>query len=58
MAADLCVLDAQRVLDRATYTDPFQYSEGIVHVIVNGQLVLEDGRHTGAKPGKVLRRGP
>lgn len=57
LAADLCVLDAQRVLDRSTYTEPFQYSEGIVHVIVGGQLVLEEGRHTGAKPGKVLRRG-
>lgn len=57
LAADLCVLDPQQVLDRATYTDPFQYSQGIVHVIVNGQLVLKDGRHTGAKPGQVLRRG-
>jgi N-acyl-D-amino-acid deacylase len=57
LAADLCVFDPQQVLDRATYTDPFQYSQGIVHVIVNGQLVLADGRHTGAKPGQVLRRG-
>jgi len=57
LAADLCVFDPQQVLDRATYTDPFQYSQGIVHVIVNGQLVLEHGRHTGAKPGQVLRRG-
>jgi N-acyl-D-aspartate/D-glutamate deacylase len=57
LVADLCVLDPQRVLDRATYADPFHYSEGIVHVIVQGQLVLQDGRHTGAKPGRVLRRG-
>lgn len=57
LAADLCVFDPQRVLDRATYTDPFQYSQGIVHVVVNGQLVLEHGRHTGARPGQVLRRG-
>ena len=34
----------QVVIDRATYLDPFQYSEGIVHVVVNGRLVLEDGR--------------
>jgi N-acyl-D-amino-acid deacylase len=53
--ADLTLFDPERVIDRATYTDPFQYSEGIEYVIVNGQLVLEKGKHTGAKPGRALR---
>lgn len=54
--ADLTVFDPQRVLDRATYTSPFHYSEGIVHVIVNGQRVIDKGEHTGARPGRALRR--
>jgi N-acyl-D-aspartate/D-glutamate deacylase len=53
--ADLVVFDADKVIDHATYEDPFQYSEGIVHVIVNGQHVLDDGKHTGARPGRALR---
>ncbi len=54
--ADITVFDPQRVIDRSTYTDPFQYSEGIRFVIVNGEIVLNEGEHTGAKPGKTLRR--
>jgi N-acyl-D-aspartate/D-glutamate deacylase len=57
LAADLCLFDPNRVIDRATYSDPFQYNEGIEYVIVNGQLVLDRGTHSGAKPGRVLRRG-
>jgi N-acyl-D-amino-acid deacylase len=53
--ADLTVFDPQCILDRATYTKPFQYSEGIVHVLVNGQPVMEKGEHTGARPGRALR---
>jgi N-acyl-D-amino-acid deacylase len=53
--ADLTLFDPARVADRATYEDPFQYNEGIEYVIVNGQLVLEKGKHTGARPGKALR---
>ncbi len=53
--ADLTLFDPQRVTDHATYTSPFQYSEGIVHVIVNGQSVIEKGEHTGARPGRALR---
>ena len=55
--ADLTVFDPQKVIDRATYTEPFQYSEGIEYVIVNGQLVLDGGAHTGARPGRALLRG-
>jgi len=55
--ADLAVFDPERVIDKATYTEPFQYSEGIEYVIVNGRMVLERGKHTGAHPGRALRRG-
>jgi N-acyl-D-aspartate/D-glutamate deacylase len=55
--ADVTVFDSDHVLDRSTYTDPFQYNEGIEYVVVNGVLVLERGKHTGARPGRVLRRG-
>jgi N-acyl-D-amino-acid deacylase len=56
-AADLVVFDSAAIQDRATYQDPLQYSTGVKHVIVNGQLVVTDGMHTGAKPGKFVR-GP
>jgi N-acyl-D-aspartate/D-glutamate deacylase len=55
--ADLTLFDPARVIDRATYEQPFAYNEGIEYVIVNGELVLERSRHTGAKPGKALRCG-
>jgi N-acyl-D-aspartate/D-glutamate deacylase len=54
--ADVVVFDQGRIIDRSTYETPFQYSEGIVHVIVNGEVVLEDGKHTGKRPGRVIRR--
>jgi len=55
MFADIAVFDPDRVVDRATYDEPFQYPEGIEYVIVNGRLVIQKGEHTGAKPGRVLR---
>jgi N-acyl-D-amino-acid deacylase len=55
LAGDLCLFDAAKVIDRATYTEPFQYNEGIEYVFVNGELVLERGKHTGAKPGRALK---
>jgi N-acyl-D-amino-acid deacylase len=55
MFADLTIFDADEVMDRSTYEDPFQYSEGIKYVIVNGQVVLDQGKHTGAHPGRALR---
>ncbi len=54
--ADITLFDEARVIDRSTYTDPFQYSEGIEYVIVNGQVVLDRGTQTGARPGKAIRR--
>ena len=56
-SADIAVFDAATVADRATFTDPHQYAVGIPYVIVNGQVVLDAGVHTGALPGRVLR-GP
>lgn len=56
LAADLVAFDAARVQDRATFSDPHQLSEGIEYVVVNGRLVLEKGKHTGARPGRALRR--
>jgi N-acyl-D-aspartate/D-glutamate deacylase len=57
MAADVTVFDPERAIDRATYARPFQYSEGIDCVVVNGVVVVEGGKHTGAKPGRALRHG-
>jgi N-acyl-D-aspartate/D-glutamate deacylase len=54
--ADVVVLDPERVRDRATYFEPFQYSEGIDQVLVNGALVVDEGRSTGKRPGRVLER--
>lgn len=55
MWADIIILDPERVRDRATYLDPYQYPEGIEYVIVNGGVVVRRGMHTGALPGKILR---
>jgi N-acyl-D-amino-acid deacylase len=57
MAADLVAFDPETVRARATYADPLHYSEGIPYVAVNGQLVVDEGRITEARPGRVLR-GP
>jgi N-acyl-D-aspartate/D-glutamate deacylase len=55
--ADVTVFDPATVIDRSTYLEPFQYSEGIRHVIVNGQLALDDSRPTSARSGRALRHG-
>lgn len=55
-AADIVVLDPARVRDRATFTDPHNAPEGILHVFVNGQWTVRDGVHTGARGGRVLAR--
>jgi N-acyl-D-amino-acid deacylase len=56
-AADLAVFDPQTVRDRATFEKPNQYSEGFRYVVVNGVLVVDDGKLTGKTPGVPLR-GP
>ncbi len=55
--ADVTVFDADSIKDNSTYTQPTLSPDGIDYVLVNGQLVIDHGRHTGARPGKVLR-GP
>ncbi len=54
MKADVVVFDASTVTDRATFTAPHQYAEGIRHVFVNGKPVLLDGKITAERPGRVL----
>lgn len=55
--ADITIFDPKTVADRATYENPHQYAVGIPYVVVNGQVVLDNNRHTNSKPGQVLR-GP
>lgn len=55
-AADVVLFDPATIIDRATYDDPHLYPAGIGTVIVNGTVVIDDGEHTGALPGRLLRR--
>jgi N-acyl-D-amino-acid deacylase len=55
--ADVVVFDAKTVKAPATRTQPKQFPIGIEHVIVNGRVVVAEGRHTGVLAGRALRRG-
>ncbi|HEU5317576.1 MAG TPA: D-aminoacylase [Chloroflexota bacterium] len=55
--ADVVVFDPQTVQDEATFVEPHRFASGIDHVLVNGVPVVRNGEHTGATPGRVLRRG-
>ncbi len=55
--ADIVIFDPETIQDHATYEQPHQYATGVIHVLVNGVQVLENGEHTGATPGQVVR-GP
>ena len=55
--ADIAVFDPNTIIDRSTFEQPHVLSEGVKFVFVNGALVVRDGRHTGAKPGRILH-GP
>jgi N-acyl-D-aspartate/D-glutamate deacylase len=57
MRADIVVFDPERVSAPATRRQPKQHPIGIDHVIVNGESVINEGAHTGALPGRALRRG-
>ena len=58
MAADVTVFDPATIVDHATFDDPTRPSEGIRHVILNGQLALRDGKATGVGAGHALKRLP
>jgi N-acyl-D-amino-acid deacylase len=52
--ADVVVFDPATIQDHATYAEPHQFATGVEHVFVNGKQVLDDGEHTGAKPGRAV----
>lgn len=54
MKADVVIFDSARIIDRATFANPHQYAEGVSYVIVNGMVVLDNGKMTDARPGQVL----
>ena len=56
MAADVVIFDENAVGDAATFKNPHAYSTGFRFVVVNGEVVIDGGRHTGVRSGQVLRR--
>jgi N-acyl-D-aspartate/D-glutamate deacylase len=54
LAADLVIFDADRVRSNATYAEPRRFPDGIEWVVVGGEVVVEHGRHTGVRSGRVL----
>lgn len=58
MWADIAIFDPERIGDRATYKEPSRYPAGIEYVLVNGVIVVMEGEHTGALPGRALRHRP
>jgi len=54
--ADITVFDPVNIVDKATFTEPHQYSEGIMYVFVNGVPIIEKGAYTDKYPGRVLRK--
>jgi N-acyl-D-amino-acid deacylase len=55
MWADITVFNPEVIADNATYAKPHQYPNGIKYVIVNGEIVVADGKHTKQLPGRALR---
>jgi N-acyl-D-amino-acid deacylase len=53
----MAIFDADEIIDKATFNDPHQYAIGMKFVLVNGEIVVENGTHTGKRSGKVLH-GP
>ncbi|MEM2925917.1 MAG: D-aminoacylase [Candidatus Bathyarchaeia archaeon] len=56
MRADITIFDPKKIMDRATYENPEAYPQGIEYVLVNGQMVVEEGTFRGIRPGSVIRR--
>ena len=57
MVADVVIFDPDTVIDHSTFDDPHRLSEGMSHVLVNGDVIIADGQHTQSRGGRVLRRG-
>jgi len=57
LAADLVVFNPQTIIDRANFDEPKQHPAGIDYVLVNGAVVVEEGKHTGVLKGRALRKG-
>ena len=55
--ADIAIFDAQTISDMSTFENPHQYAVGMKYVLVNGELVVAAGQHTGRRPGRILH-GP
>ena len=55
--ADIAIFDADEIIDKATFENPHQYAVGMKYVLVNGEIVVENGQHTGARPGRIIN-GP
>ncbi len=54
--ADVTIFDQEKIIDRSTFAEPHQYSEGVEYVIVNGKIAVNDGKHTGITNGRILRK--
>lgn len=54
-AADIVIFDPEKVVDQSTFSQPHQYSKGFEYVLVNGNITVSNGKHTGARAGSVLR---
>ena len=54
MRADIAMFNPDTIIDKATFDNPHQYAEGVEYVIVNGTVVLDEGKHTGVRPGGIL----
>lgn len=52
--ADVVVFDPDKIADTATFANPHQFATGVKYVLVNGKVVIDDGKHTGARPGQIV----
>ena len=54
--ADVVIFNPEKIIDKADFANPYQYSQGVEYVIINGKTVVKNGWHTGELAGKVLRK--
>jgi N-acyl-D-amino-acid deacylase len=54
--ADLVLINPEKIIDKATFENPYQYPQGIEHVLVNGEVAIENSYYTGRKSGKILKK--